>query len=130
MTANRPAQRQKAGQDTKGHQAIQDLKYNDKAGADKTIQTMGNLAPLGSLAAAVDLQTPGKTIAIYNNTGVVHWVAASTSPTLAAPTGFSDGIALAPNQYTTITLTKETFIRADVGTVYGYEVVDDTYWVS
>lgn len=130
MTANRPSQRQKASQDAKGHQAIQDIKYNDKAGADKTIKTMGYLVPLGSLATAVDLKSSGKTISLYNNSGVVAFVAASILPTIAAPTGFTDGIALAPNQYTTITLTEETYIRASAATVYGYEVLDDTYWVK
>lgn len=130
MTVTRAKQRQKANKDIRGTNNIDDLEHNNEAGARKTIKTMGHLIVLGAVptASVLDLQDSGKTISLWNSDTATHYVKIGDS-SITAPAGAADGIALPGGQYTTITLTSETCIRADAASkVFAYEVEDSSYW--
>lgn len=69
---------------------------------------------------------PGSILYIYNNAATIAWVALSTDPAVAAPTGFANGIPLKPNDWTVLSAGENSFIYSSAATVGLYEPKDDT----
>lgn len=79
------------------------------------------------ISAAGSPITPGSILYIYNNSNTVGWVSMSTADLAAAPTGFSDGIPLRPNNWTILSAGENSFIRSSSNTTIAlYEPKDDT----
>lgn len=68
---------------------------------------------------------PGSILYFYNNAATVAWVTLSTTAK-SAPTGFTDGIPLRPNNWTYLSAGENSFVRSSAATVALYEPKDDT----
>ena len=119
--------REKVGNDVKGANRATDIAYNDWAGAAKVLGPLqGVLSILGALNAGVSVAQLGATIAVYNNSATTAFVALYPQ-TGAAPTGGANGIALPPFAYTYVCMGANQFIIASAATVFGYQVIDESY---
>lgn len=105
---------------------IANFVYNEDASAYKVMDGLiGRLVPRGAANVALDFDA-GTSVALYNNSATVAYVAFGTSNALAVPTGPTDGIALRPNDYTVVPMGDKKWLRANTATVYAYEVADDS----
>lgn len=121
-------ERKKAGIDIRGPQTIGEQRWNEPAGADKVLPVNGLFRKpyLGPLTNAVEVSEKGKTVAVYNDSAVTAYVATGDS-TLTAPTSAANGIAVPPYEYMYVSMGEDLWVRGSASTVYGYEMVDDTY---
>lgn len=78
------------------------------------------------VSAAASPVYPGSILYLYNNSATVAWVALSTDPAVATPTGFANGIPLKPNDWTILSAGENNFILSSAATVGLYEPKDDT----
>jgi hypothetical protein len=130
--AQEDRKRKQSGEDARGVGEIQQVEYNEKAGAKKVLgPILGKLVrtPGGSpgvITTAASMSSAGKLVALFNNSASVAWALTGDS-SVAVPTS-ANGIALPPNAYTILALGPHTHVRADVGTVVAYEIEDNTYW--
>src|SRR5271157_636139 len=119
--------REKVGNDVKGANRATDIAYNDWAGAAKVLGPLqGVLTILGALNSGVSIAQKGATIAVYNNSGSTAFVALYAQ-TGAAPSSGANGICLPPNSYTYVCMGANQFIISNAATVFGYQVVDESY---
>jgi len=70
--------------------------------------------------------SPGSILYIFNNAATVAWIALSTDSAVAAPSAFTNGIPLKPNDWTILSAGENNFIRSSAATVGLYDVKDDT----
>ena len=118
--------RGKASQDAYGGSVAQDYSFNQEAGAIKSLgPILGRVRIMGALNVAKNASKMGRLIAVYNNSAVTAFVATGTVSTLSAPTGGTDGICLRPFDYTVVVMSTDTWIISNVGTVFGYEIIDE-----
>jgi hypothetical protein len=119
-------QRNKADTHIRGMNKTLDQTYNEQSGAFKYLgPILGCLSPLGAADAEIKLQR-GSLVAFFNSDTAVHFVAFGSSG-LAAPTDFTDGIALPPGQYTILSNGESGAALADDATVYAYLIKDDSF---
>lgn len=119
--------REKAGNEIKGANRATDIAYNDAAGAAKVIGPLqGVLKILGALNAGVQVPQKGATMAVFNNSAAVAFVALGAQ-TASAPSSPANGIPIPPYSYIYVCMGINQFIISNVATVFGYQVIDETY---
>lgn len=128
MSATRPKQRQKANSAIRGANTIDDMVYNEQAGAKKSLPLGGKLKPLGSLSSLVNVGDSGKTIAVFNVSSSTTRFFKTGDATVTAPTGAVDGIPVPASSYFYASLADDIAIIGNSGDLYAYEVLDDSYW--
>lgn len=112
----------------RGFSNIPDMEYNEPAGAIKVLgPIVGKLVPAGAADSERRFEA-GVTIAFFNSDTVVHWVAFGATG-LAAPTGYADGIPLAPRQFTVLAAGADTAAISDSAGVFAYWVIDESKYV-
>jgi hypothetical protein len=103
------------------------IQYDTVAGAQARFLSAPKVTILGSLVVEVSVGL-GRQVWIFNEDtklGLVHYVAIGDTG-LAAPTSCADSIAIPPGEYIVInTADIGSYIRSDVGVVYGYLVARD-----
>lgn len=120
--------REKVGNDKRGPNVSIENEYNDWAGACKVLgPVQGVLKILGSLGTP-GVKTPqfGATVAVFNNSATVDFVAVGPQ-TATAPTGGANGIPVPPYAYIYVSMGANQFIISAAATTFGYLVVDETY---
>lgn len=70
---------------------------------------------------------PGSILYFFNNAATVAWVALSTASIGGAPSGFTNGIPLKPNDWTVLSAGENSFVRSSAVTVGLYEPKDDSF---
>lgn len=133
------------GQLTQDPNAISNLTYNDKSGAQKNTEVGRKLLPLGDGASgyttdattARKLPSKGRNLAVYNNAGAVGSVTTGTNtPALtsqapgaveAGTNGESVGIACVPNDWTYIACGDHDWVISSAVTLLVYLIEDATY---
>lgn len=113
--------------------AIASSQANHYSGGQKTLDVgpefmkqIGNDFISGrDVSGANEPVSQGSALYFYNNAATVAWVVLSITAH-AAPTGFTDGIPLKPNDWTKLSAGDNTFVRTSAATVGLYEVKDDT----
>ena len=117
--------------------AVQSTQANHYSGGHKVLEVgpefmkqVGNTYCSGrDVSADGNSVYPGSALYFYNNSSSVAWVALGTAQP-AAPTGFSNGIPLAPNAWTRLSAGENTFVKSSASTVGMYEVKDDTQIIA
>jgi len=109
----------------RGGMTIQDLVFNERAGAYKVIgPILGDVIIKGSLATAVQVMA-GSLIAVFNNSAAVAFVKTGDA-TVTAPTDGSNGIPIKPYDYLIISMGENSYIISNTADVFGYLINDET----
>lgn len=126
---------------------ISNNEYNEASGAQKQIDVGPKLIPIPTPltpfgvtvanAAAVPLPSKGRSVAIYNNAGVVGVVTFGDSTVTAQALGAvnaaqptSVGIPCKPNDWTYLSAGDATHIITSAATLFVYLIEDDTSLVQ
>lgn len=121
--------RSKNSQKTLGGNVALDIGFNEYAGAHKVMSSvMGKLLPLGATATALKIDG-GKTVALFNNSGSTVFYLTSANPAMPAPTTGADGIPVPAYSWQIITMAGDTVLRSNSGSLFAYEVLDDTFYL-
>ena len=117
--------RNRPGPSVIGAQKAMDMAYNDESGGLKVVgQILGDLQPIGAISA-IQKTEQGKTIALFNSDTAIHWVKFGDA-SVAAPTGFADGLPVPPGQYSFFSVGRNCGFRSDSALVFAYVLQDDT----
>ena len=132
------------GQHIQDPSTLANLEYNDAAGSKKVSEVGRHLVPLkfvsgGAVAYTTDastarrLDSPGKCLAVYNNSGSVGSVTLgnvqSAPSSLAAGVTDSNGnvgIACKPNDWTYIACADNYWVISSASTLLVYAIDDNT----
>jgi hypothetical protein len=126
MSVTRNKQRQKANTGIRGVHTVDELVYNEAAGARKVLPLGGLLTPVGALGAAYNAGA-GATVAVFNNTASPIFFAVGDAA-VVAPTGPANGVPVPAYSYFYASLGANTHIIASSASGFGFLVSDDTYW--
>lgn len=117
--------------------AIQSYQANPYSGGQKNLPVGPEFLKDGSNAyvSGRDVSSggavmPGSTLWVFNNSGSVAWLSLSTATIGSAPSAFTDGIPLKPNDWTILSAGENSFVRSSAATVGLYEMKDDTNLVD
>lgn len=117
------------------------LSYSDQAGSRKISEVGRHLLPLGDGASGFTtdastarvLPSPGKNLAVYNNSAAVHAVTLGLNNAVPAnaagvATAIDQvGIACPPNAWTYIACAYHNWVRTDSASLLVYIIDDNTY---
>jgi len=106
-----------------------EIEHEPISGSKKTLNGLGYMRFLDTSTAAAAVAS-GATIAAYNNSGSVGFVAASDSPAMAVPSAAgANSWPLPPNQYTVLCVGHLAFVRPSAN-VFLYLVDDHSNLVN
>lgn len=107
------------------------IEHNPQSGAKKILAAGPEFKKSGTddFVSGLDLSAgkqfmPGSIIYFYNNSGTIAWAAFGLLANPSAPTGFTNGVPLLPNQWTILSVGTNNWVRTSAATVGCYEIVD------
>lgn len=134
-------QRNLSGQAVRDPSIIDALIYNEASGARKSIPVGPHLLPVPdgasgyttNVTTAKILPTPGKSLAVYNNSAAVHAITLGEDNTVTAQAAGAIqastqhvGIACTPNAWTYISCGPQNWVIADSALLLVYLIDDET----
>jgi len=136
-------QRNTQGQNVQDPANIHNLEYSNAAGSQKVSEVGRSLLPLQYISGGVvtyttdastsrKLDSPGKNLAIYNNSGSVGSVTVSLASRTSLAAGAVDattgdvGIACQPNAWTYVACSSKSWVITSASTLLTYLIEDET----